>query len=139
MHIVPLQLLIQGAVFLIVWFLLNQLFFKPFSRVYEKRSSKTVKAIEAAKLSDKESEELESQLRMKINDAMASANEMKLSVIADAKTRREDTVRQANEVMQKQLQSMLAQIVQEKDALIARVDAEVKQFVPLISGKMMLK
>ncbi len=139
MHIIYSQVLIQAVVFWIIWFLLNQVFFKPFSRVYEKRSSKTVKAIEEAKLLNKESEDLESKLKNKINETIVAANSLRLSVIEEAKKNREDTLKKANEAMQEQLKSMIGQIEKEKVGILNRLNSDIKQFIPLISRKMMLK
>ena len=139
MHIIYSQVLIQAVVFWIIWFLLNQVFFKPFSRVYEKRNSKTVKAIEEARLLNKISEDLEAELRMKIDAAIESANSLKLSVTEEAKKSREDMLKQANDTMQRQLKSMIEQLEKEKVEILNKLNTDIKQFIPLISRKMMLK
>ena len=139
MHIIYSQVLIQAVVFWLIWFLLNQVFFKPFSRVYEKRNSKTVKAVEEAKLLNKESEDLETELRQKVDAAIGSANSLRLSVTEEAKKGREDMVKKANDTMQQQLHSMTEQLEKEKIEIMTKLDTDIKQFIPLISRKMMLK
>jgi F-type H+-transporting ATPase subunit b len=139
MHIIYSQLLIQAIVFWVIWFLLNQLFFKPFSRVYEKRNSKTVKAIEEAKLLNKESEDLEAELKKKIDETIESANKLRMSVVEEAKKNRENMIKQANETMQKHIKNMREQIEKERDEILKKVDSDIKQFIPLIARKMMLR
>ena len=139
MHRIYSQVLIQAVVFWIIWFLLNQVFFKPFSRVYEKRNSKTVKAIEEARLLNKESEDLEAELRTKIDAAIESANSMRMSVTEDAKKSREDMLKKANDAMQQQLKSMTELLEKEKTGILNKLNTDIKQFLPLISRKMMLK
>ncbi len=139
MHIIYSQVLIQAVVFWIIWFLLNQVFFKPFSRVYEKRSSKTVMAIEEAKLLNKESEDLEAELKKKIDEAIMAANKLKLSITEQAKKNREDILKKASDAMQEQLKSMTIQIEKEKIEILNKLNSDIKQFIPLISRKMMLK
>ncbi len=139
MHIIYSQVLIQAVVFWIIWILLNQVFFKPFSRVYEKRNLKTVKAIEEAKLLNKEAEDLEVQLRKKIDAAIESANSLRLSVTEDAKKSREDMLKKANDTMQQQLKSMIELLEKEKVEMLNKLNTDIKQFIPLISRKMMLK
>jgi F0F1-type ATP synthase membrane subunit b/b' len=139
MHIIYSQVLIQAVVFWIIWFLLNQVFFKPFSRVYEKRGLKTVKAIEEARLLNKESEDLEAELRKKINEAIESANNLRLSVTEEAKKSRETMLQKANTTMQDQVKAMIGQLEKEKTEILNRLSSDIQQFVPLISRKMMLK
>ncbi len=139
MHIIYSQVLIQAVVFWIIWFLLNQVFFKPFSRVYEKRGLKTVKAIEEARLLNKESEDLEAELRKKINEAIESANNLRLSVTEEAKKSRETMLQKANTAMQDQVKAMIGQLEKEKTEILNRLSSDIQQFVPLISRKMMLK
>ena len=139
MHIIYSQVLIQAVVFWIIWFLLNQVFFKPFSRVYEKRNLKTVKAIEESKLLNKEAEDMEAQLRKKIDGAIKTANSLRLSVTEDAKKSREDMLKKANDTMQQQLKSMAGLLEKEKVEMLNKLNTDIKQFIPLISKKMMLK
>lgn len=139
MNIIYSQVLIQAAVFLIVWFLLNKLFFKPFIKVYEKRNLKTIKAIEESKLLNKESEDLEAELKRRIDDTISNANKVRMSVIEEAKKKRESMLKQANESAQANIRAMREQIEKEKEDIINRLDADIKQFVPLIARKMMLK
>lgn len=139
MHIIYSQVLIQAVVFWIIWFLLNQVFFKPFAKVYEKRSSKTVKAIEDAKRLNKESEDLEAQLKKKIDETLEAANKLRLSVTEDAKKNRESMVQKAHDSMQTQLETITGQIEKEKGEILNKLNSELKQFVPVISRKMMLK
>jgi F0F1-type ATP synthase membrane subunit b/b' len=138
-NIIPLNVLEQAVIFWIIWFLLNQVFFKPFSRVYEKRSSKTVKAIEEAKLLNKESGDLEAELKNKIDEAIVAASSLRLSVTEEAKKNREDTLKKANEAMQEQLKSIMEKIEKEKVEILNRLSSDIQQFIPLISRKMMLK
>ncbi|MCL4558547.1 MAG: ATP synthase F0 subunit B [Deltaproteobacteria bacterium] len=139
MHVNIHLLLIQLAVFCAVWFLLSRIFFRPFSMIYEKRSSKTTKAIEEARLLNKESEDMEGELRTKINEAVRTADNLRKSGVEEAKKRREDMLRQANEAMQGQLKSMVERIEKEKAEIFDRLNAEISQFIPMISKKMMLQ
>ncbi len=139
LHIIPLYVIIQSAVFLSVWFIMNTFFFKPFSTVYEKRNSKTIRALEDAKTLNHESENLEADLRKKIEQSTASANKLRLSYIEDAKNKRDEMIKKAGKEMQEYIKSMVSQIEKEKTDLLGRLSADIKQFIPLISGKMMLK
>ena len=139
MHVSIHLLLIQLAVFCAVWFWLSRMFFRPFSRIYGKRSSKTTKAIEEARLLNRESEDMEGELRAKINEAVRAADSLRQSGVEEAKKRREDMLRQANEAMQGQLKSMVERIEREKAEIFDRLNAEIGQFVPMISKKMMLQ
>ncbi len=139
MNINPLQVLIQAVAFWIIWFLLNQVFFKPFAKVYEKRNSKTVKALEEAKRLNMDSENIEAQLKKKIDEAIQAANSLRLSVTEEAKKNREATVQKARDAMQANLESITGQIDKEKNEILSKVDTGLQQFVPALSRKMMLK
>ncbi len=138
-NIIPLDVLEQAIIFWAVWILLNKFFFQSFAKVYEKRGSKTVKAIEDAKLLNKESEALEDDLREKIKQSTEAGNKLRLSYVEEAKKRRDEAFEKANKDMQEHLKSMIAQIEKEKTDLLVKLEEGIKQFIPLIAKKMMLK
>ncbi len=138
-NIIPLHVIIQGVIFGMVWFLLDRLFFKPFAKVYEKRSLKTIKAVEEAKTLNKESESLEAELKKRIERSTAEANKLRMSAIAEAKNKREEMLKQVNDEMQKQIKSMVAGINKEKTGIISKLDSEIKRFIPRIAERMMIK
>lgn len=139
LHLIPFYLIIQGAIFISVWILMNTFFFKPFARVYEKRNSKTVRALQESQTLNKESEDLESELRRKIEESTAAANRTRLTYIAEAKNKRDEMIQKANGEIQEHIKTMIAQIEKEKADLLAKLEADVRQFVPILSKKMMLK
>ncbi len=138
-NILPLNVLEQAIIFWSIWYFLNRLFFRSYARVYEKRNAMTVRAIEEARLLNKESEDLEGALSAKINEAVRVADGIRLAGVEAAKKRREDMLRQASEAMQGKLKSMMADIEKEKTEMLRRLDSDIRQFIPAISKKMMLR
>ncbi len=130
---------IQGIIFLIVWISLYFLFFKPFSIIYKKRSSKTVEAIEEAKELNKKSEELEFMFREKLNEALKEAAKIKNEQLTFANNQKDEIIKQTHQTVQEKLEKVISSIDKEKNDIINKIGADLKTLIPAISSRILLK
>ncbi|MCL4478078.1 MAG: ATP synthase F0 subunit B [Deltaproteobacteria bacterium] len=130
---------IQGIIFLIVWISLYLLFFKPFSIVYKKRSSKTVEAIEEAKELNKKSEELEFMFREKLDEALKEAAKIKNEQLTFANNQMDEIIKQTHQTVQGKLEKVISSIDIEKNDIIKKIGADLKTLIPAISNRILLK
>jgi len=130
---------IQIILFLVLWFLLNKLLFRPYLRLLEERERRTegVKH-ETATLED-EGERLRAQYEERIAQAEQAGSMAKEGILREAREQRQEVLDQAREEAARTLeevrQEVLAQIQKERELAASEGAAIAQEMANKILGR----
>jgi F-type H+-transporting ATPase subunit b len=130
---------IQIASFLVLWFLLNKILFKPFLGLLEERERKTegVKA-ESASLTE-EGERLRAEYEGKISHANDEGRAVKESILQEARQQRERLLGQAREeaagLLERVRQEVQTELRKERELAGREAEAVAQEMASKILGR----
>ncbi len=130
-------LIIQTIIFIGAVFTLNELIFKPFLRLAEKRNELTAGAIEEAEEVEKKTENVISEYEAKINEAREEALEERNEIRREAQTKAEGMIEEARGESQKLIEEAKAKIERESKETWQKIKPDVEVIAREMSSRVL--
>lgn len=134
---INLTLFVQMGLFLIFAVLLNQVFFKPVTRVLAERKEHIDRQMAQATDALKQVQELQANYDAKLKAAHHEAQEAIQAAIGEADKKRQALVDAVKLDISKDVESARASIQAERSAALATLEGEVGQFSEAIKRKVL--
>lgn len=132
---INITLVFQLVNFLVVYWLMNMIFFKPLLKVMDQRRERFRNLSEGFSEERQELEELESKYKKELGSAYSEASAYKQSVKDSAESEKRTILDNA----QKEAEKMLDEKIKGLDQGFVELESELENEVPSLKGSMMEK
>lgn len=130
---------IQFGIFAVLFFLLPNIFFRPYLKLFEQRHKKMVEDREAADRMMKQANDKFEEYKRKIGEERAAARKDYEQMILAAKKDEFEILNSARNEAKKLTQEAIESVNAQRDQLKKQIDADVETFGKQISEKLMTK
>lgn len=127
----------QLGLFVALFIVLSQIFFKPFLRLFENRHQKMVADREAAERLMAQAEEKFSEYHKRLNDAHLQARKEYDAALNEAKHQEAELLSRAREEVKKITQDAATQVAQQREALKRDLELEVESLAVHVTQKLL--
>ena len=134
---INLTLLVQMGLFLIFAWTMNQVFFKPVTRVLEERQAHIARQQATATDALKKAQDLQADYDAKLKAAHAQAQDAIQAAIGEAETKRQALTDQVRLDIEKQVEDARRTIQDERNAATSSLQGEVGNFSEMIKRKVL--
>lgn len=129
----------QVVLFLVLWFVLSKVLFRPYLKLLEERESKTAGALHDTADLEREGARLKAQYEERIAQAQAAGGAAKEAILQEARQRREQVLSQARQEATTMLelvrQEVESQMGKERQLAAAEVATVARQMASKILGR----
>ncbi len=134
-----LSVVYQIVFFLVLWFVLSKVLFRPYLKLLEERENKTAGALHDTADLEREGARLKAQYEERIAQAQAAGGAVKESVLQEARQRREQVLSQARQEATATLElarrGVASQVAGERQLAAAEAATVARQMASKILGR----
>jgi len=134
-----LSVVYQIVLFLVLWFVLNKVLFRPYLNLLEEREGKTAGALHDTADLEREGARLKAQYEERIAQAQAAGGAAKESILQEARQRREQVLSQARQEATATLElarrEVASQVAGERQFAAAEAATVARQMASKILGR----
>lgn len=134
-----ISLVYQIVLFLVLWFVLNKVLFRPYLRLLEEREAKTAGASHDAADLEREGARLKAQYEERVAQAQAAGGAAKEAILQEARQRREQVLIQARQEATATLElarrEIASQVAGERQLAAAEAATVARQMASKILGR----
>ena len=134
-----LSLVYQIVLFLVLWFVLSKVLFRPYLKLLDERESKTAGALHDTADLEREGARLKAQYEERIAQAQAAGGAAKEAILQEARQRREQVLSQARQEATSMLelvrQEVESQMGKERQLAAAEAATVARQMASKILGR----
>ena len=134
-----LSVVYQIVLFLVLWFVLSKVLFRPYLNLLEEREGKTAGARQDTAELEREGADLKAQYEERIAQAQAAAGAAKESIVQEARQRREQVLSQARQEATATLEfarrEVASQVAGERQLAAAEAVTVARQMASKILGR----
>ena len=129
----------QIVLFLVLWFVLSKVLFRPYLKLLEEREGKTAGARHDAADLEREGARLKAQYEERIAQAQAAGGLAKESIVQEARQRREQVLSQARQeataTLEQARREVASQLAREQQLAATEVATVARQMASKILGR----
>ena len=136
-----LSVIYQIVLFLVLWFVLDKVLFRPYLKLLEERDGKTAGASHDAANLEREGARLKAQYEERIAQAQAVGGAAKEAILQEARQRREQVLSQARQegtaTLERVRREVASQVAGERQLAAAEAATVARQMASKILGRNM--
>ncbi|MGE0614689.1 MAG: ATP synthase F0 subunit B [Bacteriovoracia bacterium] len=130
---------VQLGLFVVIFAILSQVYFKPFMKLFEARHKRTVEDREAAEKLLVQAQEKMQAYERSLADAKAEARKQYEAVVTQARQEESSIYAQARDEVKKITQETNAELAKQRDQLKTDLETQVTQFATQVSERLLSK
>jgi len=134
-----LSVVYQIVLFLVLWFVLGKVLFRPYLKLLEEREGKTAGARQDTAELEREGARLKAQYEERIAQAQAAGGAAKESILQEARRRREQVLSQARQeaatTLELERREVARQVAGERQLAAAEATTVARQMASKILGR----